>query len=201
MHIVENIMRKVLRFCTLFLLTVILTACGTAQATSPAAGTGNIEVNWQAWSITWQTTRYLDSVTVESGKEHKTYVPEQDNFVFMAFKAEMLNISKETQEIRFPMGPIYVKDQEGNTYNLAGISSNDVFFTAPPYVMFGKTHLTMSRWDDGRFYLVAYQPEPGSWFIRATPEALFHVDFVFAVPREVSGLVMEFGNEMSVDIP
>ena len=193
-------MNSMVRFCTLLLLAILLTACAGAPSGSPdVAGAGDF-ANWDAWSILWQAAETFDDVTVKIEDKQKTYFPEQENYVFLAVRAEILNISQETQEMRFWQGPIYLTDQDQNVYDLVGIANRDVILMAPPYLLEDKTHFRTGRWDDGRFITVAYQADPQSWFMQATPNSVFHVDFLFTVPRGVSGFVLQFGNGMTVKI-
>ena len=193
-------MKKLVRVYTLFLLGTVLAACaGGRSAIADTKEEGDF-ANWRAWSILWQTAETYDDVTVDLGDQQKTYFPEQENDVFLAVQAELLNISQETQEMRFWQGPIYLTDQEGNVYDLVGIANRDVILMAPPYLLEDKTRLRTGRWDDGRFITVAYQADPQSWFLQATPNSVFHVDFLFTVPRGMEGFVLHFGDGMIVNI-
>ena len=194
-------MKKLVCFCTMFLLGTLLSACAQANPESPDAMEAGDFANWSAWSITWQTAATFDDVTVHREDKQKTYLPEQENYVFLAVKAEILNISQETQEMRFWQGPIYLTDQDHNVYDLVGVAHEDMILMAPPYLIEDKTHFTTVKWNnDGRFFTVAYQADPQSWYIQATPNAVFHVDFLFTVPRGVSGFILQFGNGMIVKI-
>lgn len=193
-------MKKLVCFCTMLLLGTLLSACARANPGSPDAKEAGDFANWGAWSITWQTAQTFDDVTVDLGDQQKTYLPEQENYVFLAVQAEILNISQETQEMRFWQGPIYLTDQDQNVYDLVGIANRDVILMAPPYLLEDKTRFRTGRWDDGRFITVAYQADPQSWFMQATPNSVFHVDFLFTVPRGVSGFILQFGNGMIVNI-
>jgi hypothetical protein len=193
-------MKKLVLFQILFLVGMLLPACGgTRSAASDAKEAGDF-ANWEAWSITWQAANTFDDVTVKIDDMQKTYLPEQENYVFVALMAEFLNISQETQEMRFWQGPIYLTDQDQNVYDLVGIANRDVILMAPPYLLEDATRFRTGRWDDGRFITVAYQADPQSWFLQATPNSVFHVDFLFTVPRGVSGFVLQFGNGMIVKI-
>jgi hypothetical protein len=184
----------------LVLLGIVLGACSSGQSgATPASDAGEF-ADWDAWSITWQAAETFADVTVKSEDAQKTYLPENPDHVFLAVRSELLNISKETQEMRFWQGPIYLTDGEDNRYDLVGIANRDVIFMAPPYLLEDKTHLRTGRWDDGRFITVAYQADPQSWFVQATPNSVFHVDFLFTVPRGMSGFVLHFGNGMLVNI-
>lgn len=188
-------------FYVLILLGLLLTACkGSSSGVAAGADAGDF-ANWNAWSITWKTAQTYDDVTVKIGDEQQTYLPEQENYVFVAIQAEILNISQQTEEMRFAQGPIYLTDQDQNIYDLVGIANKDTILMFPPYLLVDKTRFSTTRWDDGRFFTVAYQHEPQSWYIQATPAALFHVDFLFTIPRGASsGFVMRFGNGMTVNI-
>jgi hypothetical protein len=193
-------MKKSIVFFVLLLLGIVLCACRGGQPESSSSSDAGDFANWGAWSITWQTADTYDDVTVDLGDQQKTYLPEQENYVFLAVQAEFLNISQETQEMRFWQGPIYLTDQDQNVYDLVGIANRDVILMAPPYLLQDKTRFRTGRWDDGRFITVAYQADPQSWFMQATPNSVFHVDFLFTVPSGVSGFVLQFGNGMTVKI-
>lgn len=193
-------MKKTTVFSLLLLLGIVLCGCGGGKSEPTLSGDAGNFANWDAWSIIWQGASTFDDVTVKIGDKQKTYLPEQGNYVFVAVKAELLNISNETQEMRFWQGPIYLTDQDQNVYDLVGIANVDVILMAPPYLLEDKTRFRTGRWDDGRFITVAYQADPQSWFMQATPNSVFHVDFLFTVPRGVSGFVLQFGNGMIVNI-
>jgi len=193
-------MKKTTAFSLLLLLGVVLCACNGGQSESSSLNDTGDFANWDAWSIIWQTAQTFDDVTVDLGDQQKTYLPEQENYVFLAVQAEILNISQETQEMRFWQGPIYLTDQDQNVYDLVGIANRDTILMAPPYLLEDKTRFRTGRWDDGRFITVAYQSDPQSWFMQATPNSVFHVDFLFTVPKGVSGFLLHFGNGMLVDV-
>ena len=193
-------MKKLVLFQILFLAGILLPACsGAKSAASDAKDAGDF-AKWDAWSITWQHSQTFADVTVKIGDQQKTYLPEQADDVFLALTAELLNISKDTQEMRFWQGPIYLTDPDQKVYDLVGIANKEVILMAPPYLMEDKTFFRTGRWDDGRFILVAYQADPQSWFMQATPNSVFHVDFLFTVPQDFSGLVLHFGNGMIVNV-
>ena len=194
-------MKKTTAFSLLLLLGVVLCACSGGQSESSSSNDNGDFANWDAWSIIWQGASTFDDVTVKIGDKQKTYLPEQANYVFVAVKAELLNISNVTQEMRFWQGPIYLTDQDQNVYDLVGLAHKATILMAPPYLLENKTHFATVKWNnDGRFFTVAYQADPQSWFMQATPNAVFHVDFLFTVPRGVSGFVLQFGNGMIVNI-
>jgi hypothetical protein len=183
------------------LFVVVLSGCRGAEAEVPSFRNDGDFANWNAWSIVWQQSQTFGDVTVKIFEKQQTYVPEQSGFVFLALSAELLNISSETQEMRFWQGPIYLSDPTTETiYDLVGIANRDVILMAPPYLLEDKTYFRTGKWDDGRFITVAYQHEPQSWFIQATPNSVFHVDFLFAVPADFDELVMHFGNGFVVNI-
>ena len=193
-------MNKSTTFFALLILGIVLSAC-KGEASESSLEDARDFANWEAWSIIWQTADTYEDVTVKIGDKQKTYLPEQENYVFLAVQAEILNISQETQEMRFWQGPIYLTDQDHNVYDLVGVAYDDTILTAPPYLLENKTRFTTVKWNnDGRFFTVAYQADPQSWFMQATPNAVFHVDFLFTVPGGISGLVMQFGNGMIVKI-
>ena len=183
---------------TLFILGMLLTACGKTQAELPATGEGEI-ANWGAWRFTWKTARTYFDVTVQAEDKQKTYFPEPEGSVFLAATTEIVNISNETQEIRFPQGPIYLMDENQNKYDLVGIAKEDTILMSPPYLLVDKTLFTTFKWDTG-FITLAFQPAEGTWFIQSTPGALFYVDFLFVIPENISKLVLHFGNGMIVNI-
>ena len=111
-----------------------------------------------------------DDVTVKVEDLQKTFLPEQENSHFLAVTAEIINISKDTQERRFPQGPIFLLDDEQNKYDLVGIAKDDTILMSPPYLFTDKTLFTATKWDTGSFTL-AYQPAEGTWFIQATSRA------------------------------
>lgn len=195
-------MKKTTTFSLLLLLGVVLCACNGGQSESSSLSDTGDFANWEAWSIIWQTADTYEDVTVKLEDKQKTYLPEQENYVFLALKAEILNISEETQEMRFAQGPIYLTDRDHNVYDLVGVAYEDTILMAPPYLLENKTRFTTVKWNnDGRFFTVAYQVDPGNWFIQATPDSLFHVDFLFTIPRGlISGLVLQFGKGMTVKI-
>jgi len=193
-------MKKTTAFSLLLLLVIVLCACRGGQSEPTSSGDAGNFANWDAWSIIWQGASTFDDVTVKIEDKQKTYLPEQENYVFIAIKAELLNISNETQEMRFWQGPIYLTDQDQNAYDLVGIANVDAILMAPPYLLEDKTHFRTGKWDDGRFITVAYQADPQSWFMQATPNSVFHVDFLFTVPRGVSGFLLHFGNGMLVNV-
>lgn len=191
-------MKKLMVLQIVLLLEIVLTACSRAQSTT-SGNTGDF-ANWGAWKITWKTAQNFVDVTVKLGDAQKTYAPQQADYVFLAMQAEMINTSQETQEMRFWQGPIYLTDKDQNVYDLVGVAHQDMILMAPPYLLEDKTRFTTTKWNDGRFFTIAYQHEPKSWFIQATPNSLFHVDFLFTVPQGISGLVLHFGNGMTVGI-
>jgi hypothetical protein len=193
-------MKNFVLFHFLFLWGMLLTSCSSTQSTSSTTADGAF-AKWEAWSITWQHSQTFADVTVKIGDKQKTYLPKQANYVFLALKAELLNISQETQEMRFWQDAVYLTDPKSpSIYNLVGVAHTDVILMAPPYLLEDKTRFTTGRWDDGRFMTVAYQHEPQSWFIQATPNSLFHVDFLFTVPEDFKELTLHFGNGMIVNI-
>jgi hypothetical protein len=194
-------MKNFVLFYVLFLWGILLTSCGGTQSAPSAAAEAGDFAKWEAWSITWQHSQTFGDVTVKMEDKQKTYLPEQKNYVFLALKAELLNISQETQDMRFWQDAIYLTDPRSqNVYPLVGVAHSDVILMAPPYLLEDKTRLQTGRWDDGRFMTVAYQRKPQSWFIQATPNSLFHVDFLFTVPEDFEDLVLHFGNGMIVNI-
>lgn len=196
-------MKTLGRFRILFLLWIVFIACRALQPKptepTPTSDAGDF-TNWKAWGIAWQSVEIHESVTVKWEEDQKTYVPEQKDHIFLMMRSEILNISSDVQEMRFPKGPIYVTDPEGNVYDLVGIAKQENFLMAPPYLIRDTTYFTMGKWDDGSFISAAYQPDPGIWFIQASPGALFHIDFLFAVPGDIRGMVMTFGNGMTVTV-
>jgi hypothetical protein len=194
-------MKHIAVLVALSLFGMVLIACGKGGSATPPSGDPGDFANWKAWSITWKLAERFDDVTVKIGDAQKTYLPEEPNYVFLAAQAEILNISNETQDMRFWQDPIYLTDESNNVYPLVGLAHDDSIFMAPPYLLEDKTRFTTVRWNnDGRFFTVAYQHEPKSWFIQATPNSLFHVDFLFTIPRDAGELVMRFGNGMATII-
>ena len=90
-------------------------------------------------------------------------------------------------------------DEDQNKYDLVGIAKEDTILMSPPYLLIDKTLFTTFKWDTG-FITLAYQPAEGTWFIQASPGALFHVDFLFVIPENIDKLVLHFGNGMIVNI-
>jgi len=193
-------MKELVRFCTLFLLGVVLIACASVQSEDPSASEASDFTNLAAWTIIWGNADTYVDVTVKFGDKQKTYVPEQENYVFMAVSADILNISEETQEMRFAQGPIYLTDQAHNVYDLVGVAYEDNILMAPPYLLENKTHLTAVRWDDGRIFSIAYQVDSGNWFIQASPDVSFYVDFLFTIPHGQTEFILHFGKGMNVKI-
>jgi hypothetical protein len=185
---------------TFLLVGILLTACAyaspeTAEPLRPADF-----ANWEAWSIVWEAAETFDDVTVTWEEKQKTFFPEQEGFVFIAIRAAIVNIGRETEEIRFPQGPIYLTDADQNKYELVGVTNKDTILMSPPYLMEDKTHLTATRWEDGRFFSVAYQVDSDTWHIQATPNSPFHLDFLFVVPKDVRKYTLHFANGMQVII-
>ncbi len=183
----------------IFLLFVVLFSACKGKTESPASGDAGDFANWDSWNITWKAAEPFVDVTVKSGDEQETYAPEQDGYWFLAVQAEMINTSKDTQEMRFPKEPIYLTDKEEKVYDLAGIAEGETILMAPPYTFIEETYFTTTKWDTG-FYTVAYQPAEGKWFIQASAGAKFHLDFLFTTPSNTSGFVLHFGNGMLVNI-
>jgi len=193
-------MKRITIINLLFLLGIVLYGCGRGGPDPALSEDAGNFANWDAWSIVWQGASTFVDVTVKMEDKQKTYLPEQENYVFIAIKAELLNVSNETQEMRFWQGPIYLTDQDKNVYDLVGIANVDTILMAPPYLLEDKARFRTGRWDDGRFITVAYQADPQSWFLQATPNSVFHVDFLFTVPENVTGFLLHFGNGMLVNI-
>jgi hypothetical protein len=191
-------MKKTMIFEIFLLLGVLFSAC-KGKTESSALGDAGDFANWDAWNITWKAAEPFVDVTVKIGDEQKTYAPQQDGYCFLAVQAEMINTSKDTQEMRFPKGPIYLTDKEEKVYDLAGVAEGETILMAPPYTFIEKTYFSTTKWDTG-FFTVTYQPAEGTWFIQASSGANFHVDFLFTIPSKTSGFVLHFGNGMLVNI-
>jgi hypothetical protein len=189
---------KSLRYFTLWVFcTFFLASCSIAQL---AFDTSDDIVNWRDWRITWITANKFSDVTVSLGNEKKTFLPEQEGFIFIAVQAEMINISNETQTMRFPQGPIYIKDNKEQLYDLVGLAQDNTILMAHPYLITESTMFITSTWNTTNYITIAYQPEVKEWFIEATSGAKFYVDFLFTVPENASGFVIQFGNNMTVVI-
>lgn len=195
-------MKNTRRFYAWLLGIFVVLACKALQPSPPLAATPAEDdfLNLNAWRVTWRFGGTFDDVTVTFNDAQKTYPPEQENYVFLAMQAEIENISDANQEMRFLKEPIYLEDQAGHTYNLAGIAQKDTILMAPPYLLVNTILFTTAKWENGGFFTVAYLPDPGGWSIQASPQALFYVDFLFTCPRDVLEYTLHFGKRMTVTI-
>lgn len=185
-------------------LVVGLFACVTIQPQTATQVQMNVEggdfADWTAWNMVWvAATRFVDvTVTVEELQE--TYQPVEPGYLFLAMKANLRNISKDTQQMLIPQGPVYLTDAAGAQYDLVGVAYDDTILMSAPYLITEKTLFTALQTDNGKHFTIAYKPKDAVWFIESSPELPISMDFLFTIPENATGLVLQFGNGYRVDI-
>lgn len=197
-------MKKNKNMYVLSALVVWLFACVTILPETSTQGQMDIEggdfADWTAWDMVWVAATRFEDVTVTSDELQEIYQPVEPGYLFLAMKANIRNISNDTQQMWFPQEPIYLTDATGTKYNLVGIAYEDTILTAPPYLITEDTRFIAAQISIGGHYTIAHQPKDALWFIEATPDIPFSVDFLFTIPENASGLVLQFGNGYRVDI-
>jgi hypothetical protein len=193
------------RFIILVLLSVLgAWACVGVGGASPAPTLVPVEggdfTDWKAWNIVWVAATPFADVTVKVGEDQATYFPVEQGYLFLAMKAQIINISKDTQQMWFSQGPVYLTDDSGKKYDLVGIAYEDAIMMAPPYLITENTFFSATQSSSGGHYTMAYQPKEALWFIEATPGLTFSMDFLFTISENASGLILQFGNGYKVDI-
>ena len=194
------------RFIVLALLLSVLGvwACAGVGKATPAPTLTPVEggdfTDWKAWNMVWVGATPFADVTVKVGEDQTTYLPVEQGYLFLAMKAQIINVSNETQQMWYPQGPVYLTDDNGKKYDLVGIAYEDAIMMAPPYLMTADTVFSTTQSSTGGHYTMAYQPKEALRFIEATPGLSFSMDFLFTIPENASGLVMQFGNGYKVDI-
>ncbi len=156
--------------------------------------------DWKAWNMQWLGAAQFVDVTVVIDKDQATYVPVEQGYLFLAMKVQIINISNDTQQMWIPQGPVYLTDATGKKYDLVGIAYEDSIFMAPPYLLTEDTVFTTMQMSTGGHYTLSYKPKDALWFIESTPDLSFSMDFLFTIPENASGLVLQFGNGYRVDI-
>lgn len=198
--------KKKNRFIVLMLLLSVLGvwACAAVRWAAPAPTLAPVEggdfADWKAWNMQWLGAAQFVDVTVVIGEDQATYVPVEQGHLFFAMKAQIINVSNDTQQMWFPQGPVYLTDSDGKKYDLVGIAYEDAIMMAPPYLLTTDTFFSTTKSSTGGHYTMAYQPKEALWFIEATPGLSFTMDFLFTVPENASGLILQFGNGYRVDI-
>lgn len=179
-------------------------ACAGVGLSTPAPTLVPVEggafADWTAWNMQWVGAAQFIDVTVVNGEDQATYVPVEHGYLFLAMKAQIVNVSNDTQQMRFPQGPVYLTDSTEKKYELVGIAYEDAIMMAPPYLITTDTIFSTTKLNTGGHYTMAYQPKEALWFIEATPGLPFSMDFLFTIPENVSGLVLRFGNGYQVNI-
>lgn len=194
------------RFIVLMLLLSVLGiwACAAVSWAAPAPTLvpteGGDFADWKAWNMQWLGAAQFVDVTVVIGEDQATYVPVEQGHLFLAMKAQIINVSNDTQQMWIPQGPVYLTDSDGKKYDLVGIAYEDAIMMAPPYLLTTDTFFSTTKSSTGGHYSMAYKPKDALWFIEATPGLSFSMDFLFSVPENASGLVLQFGNVYRVDI-
>lgn len=156
--------------------------------------------SWEGWNITWNEVERLEGVTSGSFDEKQTYTPEQSGYTFLVVRTTIENPTAETRETRFTADPVFVTDDQGQVYNLAGLQMDNTFMMAPPYLP--STDYVISQrvsWAGGA-YAIAYEPVPETWYMGATAGVDFEIGFVFVVPVGASELVMRLEGGPAVNI-